>query len=294
MDPYLQKTSENQLCRDAVTGNTAVQTVSITAGKGGVGKTCIAVNLALALAKQGKRVMLLDADLGLANVDIILGLQSQYTLTDVLEGRCALEDIILEGPHGLHIIPSSSGIQRMSMVSKREQAGLIRAFNDIAGPLDFLIVDIAAGISDFVVSFTRACKEIVMVVCNEPTSITDAYAMIKYFNQVHHINEFKILANMIQSPEEGHQIFKKLCHVTDKFLDVGLGYLGSIPHDTHVKQSIQRRKPLIDLFPDCKASSAFMGISKKVMEWPILEIPTGRMEFFLEKVLNDNSLEHMV
>lgn len=151
-----------------------VQVIAVTGGKGGVGKTNVSVNLSLALAELGRRVMLLDADLGLANVDVLLGLTPKRTLADVIEGRCELRDVLLQGPGGIRIVPAASGTQSMVHLTPAQHAGLIQAFSDIGDNLDVLVIDTAAGIGESVVSFVRAAQEVLLVVCDEPTSITDA------------------------------------------------------------------------------------------------------------------------
>jgi len=176
-----------------------VQVIAVTGGKGGVGKTNVSVNLALALADLGRRVMLMDADLGLANVDVLLGLSAKRTLEDVISGECELRDVLLQGPGGIRIVPAASGIQSMVQLSPMQHAGLIQAFSDISDNLDVLIIDTAAGIGDGVVSFVRAAQEVLVVVCDEPTSITDAYALIKLLNRDHGMNRFRVLANMATS-----------------------------------------------------------------------------------------------
>jgi len=159
--------------------NKPVRVIAVTSGKGGVGKTNLSVNIGVAMAKAGRRVAILDADMGLANVDILLGMFPAFNLSHVLSGEKTLKEVMMTGPAGLKVIPASSGIQRMSDLSNAEQAGLISAFSEIDNDLDVLIVDTAAGISASVVNFARACQEIIVVVCDEPTSLADAYAYIK-------------------------------------------------------------------------------------------------------------------
>ena len=161
----------------------SVQVIAVTGGKGGVGKSNVSINMSVCLATMGRRVALLDADLGLANIDVLLGLRPERNLEDVLSGECSLNDIMLTGPGGIRIIPASSGIQRMTMLGSMEHAGLIHAFSEISEQIDVLVIDTAAGISDSVISFVRASQEVLVVVCDEPSSITDAYALIKLLNK---------------------------------------------------------------------------------------------------------------
>ena len=151
-----------------------VQVIAVSGGKGGVGKSNVSVNLGIALAQMGRRVVLLDADLGLANIDVLLGITANRNIQDVIAGECDLRDVLVNGPGGIKIVPASSGTQRMTQLSNLEHAGLINAFSELGDQIDVLIVDTAAGISESVVSFLRASQELLLVVCDEPTSITDA------------------------------------------------------------------------------------------------------------------------
>ena len=194
-----------------------IQVISVTGGKGGVGKTSTSINIAMALTQLGKKVMLFDADLSLSNVDVLLGLRPEKTIADGFSGECSLEEIILAGPGDINIIPAASGIQEMAELRQMELSGLIQAFSELTHSIDVLIVDTAAGLSSQVINFIRACQENIVVVCNEPSSITDAYALIKVLNQQYNHHSFKILANMIREPQEGENIFYKLKNATDRF-----------------------------------------------------------------------------
>ncbi|MGL5334542.1 MAG: AAA family ATPase, partial [Enterovibrio sp.] len=203
--------------------------ITVTGGKGGVGKTNITLGMATAIAKQGKKVMVLDADLGLANVDVLLGLRVGKNLSHVMQGLCDLQDIIIEGPNKMQIIPAASGLRRMAELSAAEHLGLIRAFSSLEHEIDVLLIDTAAGISDMVLSFSRAAQDVLIVVCDEPTSITDAYALIKILSREHGVTRFKVVANMVSSYHDGRELFHKLARVTERFLDVGLEYAACIP-----------------------------------------------------------------
>lgn len=262
-----------------------VQVIAVTGGKGGVGKTNVSVNLSLALAELGRRVMLLDADLGLANVDVLLGLTPKQTLADVIEGKCDLRDVILQGPGGIRVVPAASGAQAMVQLSSLQHAGLIQAFSDISNDIDVLVVDTAAGIGDSVVSFVRAAQEVLLVVCDEPTSITAAYALIKMFNRDHGITRFRVLANMALTPQEGRNLFAKLTKVTDRFLDVALQYVGAVPFDECVRKAVQKQRSVYEAYPRSKAALAFRAIAQKVDAWPLPANPRGHLEFFVERLV---------
>jgi flagellar biosynthesis protein FlhG len=262
-----------------------VQVIAVTGGKGGVGKTSVSVNLSVALAQMGRRVALLDADLGLANVDIMLGLNSKHNLEDVLAGTHTLMEVMLMGPGGIRIIPASSGTQHMSQLSAMEHAGLIHAFSEISEQIDVLIIDTAAGISDSVVSFVRAAQEVLVVVCDEPSSITDSYALMKLLNRDYGLNRFRVLANMTRTPQEGQNLFNKLTLVTERFMDATLQFVGSIPFDDGMRKAIQRQRAVVDMTPRGKASLAFHSLAEKVDKWPLPSSPRGHLEFFVERLV---------
>jgi flagellar biosynthesis protein FlhG len=262
-----------------------VRVIAVASGKGGVGKTNVSVNLALALLAEGKKVMLLDADLGLANVDIMLGLHPQYNLSHVINGERTLEEIIVDGPGGLQIVPASSGTRNMAELTPAQHAGMIQAFSEVGHDLDVLIIDAAAGIADSVVSFTRAAQEIVVVVCDEPTSITDAYALIKLLNRDYGIQRFRVLSNMANSMQEGRELFNKMVKVTDRFLDVTLDFMGTVPYDEYLRKALQKQKAVIDAYPRSKSAIAFKNLAKKADGWPIPRSAGGHLEFFVERLI---------
>ncbi len=262
-----------------------VKVIAVTGGKGGVGKTNITLNTGIAMAKQGKRVMVLDADLGLANVDVLLGLRVEKNLSHVLSGECTLDEVLVEGPHGIKIAPASSGTQSMTELSPVQHAGLIRAFSELRTPIDVLLVDTAAGISDMVLSFAKASQEILVVVCDEPTSLTDAYALIKILNRDHGVYKFKVVANMVRSMREGQELFAKLSKVTSRFLDVALELVATVPFDENIRKSVRKQSAIVDAFPSSPAAKAVTGLATRVLSWPIPAQPGGHLEFFLEQLV---------
>jgi flagellar biosynthesis protein FlhG len=269
-----------------------VRVLAVASGKGGVGKTNVSVNLAVALAHMGRKVLVFDADLGLANVDVMLGLQPKYNLSHVLSGERTLEEILVEGPAGVRIIPASSGIQRMAELAPAEHAGLIRAFSELSTDVDVLLVDTAAGISDSVVSFSKAAQEVIVVVCDEPASITDAYALIKLLNKEHNVRRFRVLANMAHSPQEGRELFAKIVKVTDRFLeDVVLDFMGSVPYDEYLRKAVQKQRPVVEAYPRSKAAQAFVGLAKKADTWPMPTAAGGYLEFFVERLVRSETAD---
>ncbi|MFQ3208042.1 MAG: flagellar biosynthesis protein FlhG [Gammaproteobacteria bacterium] len=265
-----------------------IKVMAVTGGKGGVGKTNVSLNLAISLAKQGKRVLVLDADLGLANCDVLLGLRVDKNLSHVLRGECTLDDILVTGPHGVKIAPATSGSQSMAELGTTEHAGLIRAFSELRTEIDTLIVDTAAGISDMVMSFSRAAQDVLVVVCDEPTSLTDAYALIKILNREHGVFKFKIIANMVRSEREGKELFSKLSKVTGRFLDVALELVGIIPFDENIRKSVRKQAAIVDAYPSSPAALAITNLAQKSMTWPIPAQPGGHLEFFIEQLVSRN------
>lgn len=269
-----------------------VRVIAVTSGKGGVGKTNLSVNIGIALAEMGRRVALLDADMGLANVDILLGMYPEYNLSHVLTGEKNLNEIMLEGPSGLKIIPASSGLQQMSDLPLAQQAAIIRGFSDIDENLDVLIVDTAAGISSSVVNFARACQEILVVVCDEPTSLTDAYAFIKLLSRDYGLTSFNIVSNMVQSPQQGEGLFVKLTKVTDRYLDVTLNYVGAVPYDEDLRRSVQKQVPVVKSFPQSRSALAIKNLSRVIDSRPIKAQAGGYLEFFIERMIQFGVEEH--
>ncbi|MGB2427246.1 MAG: MinD/ParA family protein [Alteromonas sp.] len=262
-----------------------IKVIAVTGGKGGVGKTNITLNTAVAMAKQGQRVLVLDADLGLANVDVMLGLRVDKNLSHVLSGECTLDEVLVTGPHGIKIAPATSGSQSMTELTPTQHAGLIRAFSELKAPIDVLIVDTAAGISDMVLSFSRAAQDILVVVCDEPTSLTDAYALIKILNREHGVFKFKVVANMVRNVREGQELFNKLSKVTGRFLDVALELVATVPFDENIRKAVRKQTPIVDAFPASPAAVAITELGVKAGQWPIPNQPGGHLAFFLEQLL---------
>mgnify|MGYP002624235586 CR=1 FL=1 len=266
--------------------NQRVKVITVTGGKGGVGKSNVSLNLAVTMASMGKKVMLLDADLGLANIDVMLGLSVRRNLFNVLNGDCTLDDIIIRGPYDLMILPATSGTQAMVELTQAQHAALIRAFGELRAEVDVLIVDTAAGISSMVLSFARAAQDVLVVVCDEPTSVTDAYALMKILSKDYGIFRFKIVANMVRTMKEGQDLFVKLTKVTERFLDASLELVGCIPYDPNVKLAIKKQQVIVDAFPKSPASISFRALANRALTWPIPYQAEGHLQFFIENMLS--------
>lgn len=273
----------------ATTGSTraamAPRVIAVASGKGGVGKTSVSINLAAALVNAGQRTLLLDTDLGLANVDVMLGLSPRFTLADVFAGRCELRDTVLEGPNGLMVVPAASGKRHMTELTPQQHVGLVHAFSELDIAIDTMVVDNAAGIADGVLTFCQAAQDVVVVVCDEPASVTDAYALIKVLSRERGVSRVQVLANQVGNGVEGRQLFEKLERVTARFLDVTLNYLGAVPRDEWLRRAVQRQESVVDAYPSSPAALAFRDIARRSRQWQTPAAPRGHVEFFLERLI---------
>lgn len=266
-------------------GGDPIQVIAITSGKGGVGRTTISVNLALALASAGKRVVLLDADFGMANVHVHLGLAPRLTSADVIKGQCDLKDVLHRGPMGIRIVPASSGFTQEIRFDAAVCAGLIQSFSDIEDTLDILVIDTAAGLGQSVVSMVRAAQEVLIVLTEDPTSLSDAYALIKSLHHAHGMYRFQVLVNKVNHAHDGPRLFRQLTALTDQFLDVSLRFAGSVPYDDTMSKVIHQKRSLYEAFPRCRFSSAMDGLVWEINAWPLQDQPRGIQEFFVEKLI---------
>lgn len=271
-----------------------VQVIAVTSGKGGVGKSNITVNLAISLANLGQQVLVMDADLGLANIDVLLGLSPDYNLSHVVSGECSLEDTMIDGPGGIRIIPASSGTRSMADLTPAENAGIIQSFSELTIPFDTMLIDTAAGVSESVVSYVRAAREVIVVVCDEPASITDAYAMIKVMNRDFDVHRFHVLTNMAQSIHQGRELYLKLSRVAEKYLDVTLDFIGSIPFDDYLRKAVQKQKSVVEVFPRSPSAMAFRKVAQKTSTWPTPKTMEGHLEFFIERLINYSSHSQVI
>ena len=237
--------------------------ITITSGKGGVGKTSISLNLALAMAAKGVRVAVFDADLGLANINILTGIYPEKHLVDVLEGRCEIEDIIIRNYRGIDIIPGSTGIEKLADPGQSYSRKLIRSFLAL-NTYDYIFFDTSAGISNQVLSFCMASNEIYLIITGQPTSVTDAYSMLKVLSKKGYENPVNIILNQINSAEEARHIYKRLDYTVKKFLPITLKPAGVVVSDRQVAMAVNAQIPFLMLFPDSKASRCIHAIAKKI------------------------------
>lgn len=262
-----------------------LRVMAFVSGKGGVGKTNIAANLAVTLARRGRQVLLVDADLGLANVDIILGLTTRYTLYDVVCGEVSLPEILVPGPGGVRVLPASSGVYEMTCLDDQQRYAILDQIDTLEDSVDTVLIDNAAGISRDVQFFVGAAREVMVVTDPEPTSISDAYATIKVLRQRGTNRHFHLLVNNVENGEEAREVFRRLTRVTGRFLDVSISLFGSIPRDENINRAVMARRALVDIFPHSPASERFRLLATKLLELPPPEGMEGGMKMFWERLL---------
>ncbi len=264
----------------------AARVVAITSGKGGVGKTNVVAGLALALAQLGQRVVVMDADFGLANLDILLGLSPKYTLEHVLRGEKVLEEILLDGPLGIRIIPASSGIQELTRLDTMSELRLVQGLQRVAETADWLLIDTAAGIHDSVLKLLMAAQEVILVATPEPTSLVDAYAMVKVLHLRDPQKLLWLLVNNGQSVDESQETVDQLQAVTERFLGKQLQVLGMIPNDPHLLQAVRQQRGVVELFPQSPATRAFQALARQLLGQVSLQ-PDGFASFWRQLASED-------
>jgi len=240
--------------------------VSITSGKGGVGKTLTTVNLALSARRLGLKVLILDGDMGLANVDVVLGLQARYNINDVLEGRIGINNIILDGPLGIKIIPSGSGISQLAQLSFVQRVALLEQLEQLNEDFDLLIIDTSAGIADTVLHLNSVAEKSIVVTTPEPHAMTDAYAMIKILSENQRQPNISLLVNMAKSEAEGRQVFERLSTVADRFIGKDLDYIGFVPFDPQIQKAIIQRRAASEVTTHTNAGQAWNKIAQTIFD----------------------------
>jgi flagellar biosynthesis protein FlhG len=262
--------------------------ISVTSGKGGVGKTNIVANLGYAFAQLGKKVLILDADLGLGNLDVLLGLAPKFNLSHVILGEKSVNDIIVEGPGKMLILPASSGIQELTQLTQNQKVKILSELDQLIGAVDILFIDTAAGISSNVMDFSVTAHEIIVVVSPEPTSITDAYALMKVLSLKYAEKCCKVIVNLAGTNQQGREVFRQLNMVTERFLDITLDYLGNVLFDAHITQGVKQQKLVSELYPDTQASRCFTDLARKISASSPTRVPKGDSNFFWHHLIKNN------
>jgi flagellar biosynthesis protein FlhG len=263
--------------------------VAITSGKGGVGKTNIVANLGVAFKRLGKKVLILDADMGLGNLDVLIGLAPKYNLSHVIRGVKTIPEIILSGPEDLHILPASSGIQELTNLTTEQKIQMLSQLDILVDSFDILLIDNAAGISSNVMDFNVTAQEILVVVSPEPTALTDAYALMKVLSLKYSVKHCKLLVNLVAHAQEGREIYRQLNLVASRFLDTTIEYIGCVLFDERVTECVKRQKIVSAMYPSTTASKCFLTLAKRILKSPAIKTPNGESNFFWDH-LGQNQL----
>lgn len=252
--------------------------LAVTSGKGGVGKTSTSVNLAIALAAKGSRVVLLDADLGLANVEVLMGLNSLYNLQHVIDGEKSMSQILVRGPGNIFVVPGSSGLAQIADLDSRARQNVLSGLNELQERADFIIIDTMAGIGRNASAFAAAADEVLLVTTPEPSAIVDAYAMIKTVSSIREDAVFRVIVNMVASRQQASAVASKLSSVTQQFLSRNLSVLGYIPRDPHVSQGVMQTYPFSLRYPNAPATKCIEEIATRIENQRLA--PSEKQGFF--------------
>jgi flagellar biosynthesis protein FlhG len=263
---------------------------SVTSGKGGVGKTNIVGNLAIACQRMGKKVLIFDADLGLANIDIIYGFKSEHNIDEVIRGEKDLSQIIVKGPEGVSVIPACSGVQELANLSEGHKINLLNEFDNLNRMYDILLIDTGAGISSNVIYFNLAAQERIIVLTPEPTSITDAYALLKVMFYKHGTRSFTLLINMARDEKEAKSVYENLIKVVDRFLgDISIGYAGYIPKDDFLVKAVGKREPILCCYPKAPSCKNFNQLAEYLLNQTHGRPVDGNIKFLWKRLMGQTA-----
>jgi flagellar biosynthesis protein FlhG len=261
-----------------------VRVIAVTSGKGGVGKTNVVGNLAYSIAALGKKVMVLDADLGLGDFDILFGLNPRFNLTDVITGRKKIHEVVINGPGGIKVLPAVSDPHEVTELSNGQKANLLSQMDELEEEIDFLLIDTGTGISSNVMFFNMAAHEILVVITPEPTSINDASTLIKLLAQHYSEDRFQLLINSVKSETEAKSVYRDFCTEADRFLTVSIDYLGYILHDPDLALAVREQKAIVEIFPDAPASICFRKLASEMVNRQEAPVCKGNIQFFGKRI----------
>lgn len=266
-----------------------MQVFSVTSGKGGVGKTNIICNLAVELGRRGQRVLLIDCDLGLANVDIVMGFKPKATLFQLLEGEATLEEVLIEGANNVTVLPATSGIREMTRITDEQFLSLMTSLDTVQRDFDVVLLDTGAGIGDNVLYFNTAAQEILVVSTPEPTSITDAYAIMKVLSTSYQVKKFNLLVNRARSRKDAVKVYRYLTTVADQYLDVAIDYFGHVVADDAVSSAVMERKTFLEAYADSEAAECIRGLAEEVLRRRETRPPSGNMQLFWRRMFQQGT-----
>ncbi len=266
--------------------------IGVASGKGGVGKTTVAVNLAAALGQRGHRVLLLDADLGMANAQVALGVRTQWNISHLLSGHKRLDEIIVYAAPGVHLVPGASGLRDMAALNMAQVASIIHAFDGLHESVDYLIVDVAAGISPSVLTFMAACQRRLVVLQDQPAALADAYGLVKVMIQDQGLGEIYMVANGMETEAQGQQLSYFVNDVTMRFLGRTVKHLGTIGADELVQQAQRKYRSVVDFAPGSRSAADFRRLAMSLEKLLPIAEPEGHLQFFMERMLHAQRTRH--
>ncbi len=268
-----------------VQSSQATRVLSVTSGKGGVGKTAFVANIGICMARTGKKVLILDADLGLANIDVVFGINPPFNLNHFFSGEKELEEIMVQGPYDLRILPAGSGLQSFIQLDTEQKIRLLEGLDSLNYNFDFVLIDTEAGISENVTYFNTAAHEILLVTTPDPTAITDAYALMKLLSTRYHEKHFNLVVNMVQDENEALDVYRKLSLVANRYLDISIDYFGSIPFDRKMAEAIRKQRAIVELYGGSQIAKSFAALTDRVTAMIALRNPKGTVQFFWKQLL---------
>jgi flagellar biosynthesis protein FlhG len=267
----------------------SLRVIAVTSGKGGVGKTHLACNLSVLAARAGRRVLLVDADLGLANADIVLGIAPHHHLGHVLDGSVPLDEVLAEGPEGVRVLAASTGVQELTQLDDAQKLRLVTALDVLEDRFDLIMIDCGAGIGDNVLFFAGAAQEALLVISPEPTSLTDAYAAVKVLSQQAGVERFSVIVNQAPTAAHAREVFQKLTRVTDRFLTARVGLLGHAPRDENLHRALMAQRPVVELFPRSPVSRAMETLTRDLLASTPPPALQGGLKFLFDRVQRETA-----
>ena len=267
-----------------------VRVVTLTSGRTGVGKTNIVVNLAAALAKRGRRVLVLDEQQGNGSMETLLGLTARYDLMHVIRREKTLDEVMLRGPEGVDIVSAGNGLRVLGELGQEDQDSLVQSFRQLSKMVDVVLVDAIAGVASNVLPLSLASQEIVIVVSQHPSSIKDAYALIKVLNQNFAMHRFHILASKVKNEREARALYNNMAEVAVRFLDVSLDFMGYVPFDEKLRQAARICRPVVDAFPAAESARALRDLAETLEQWPQPSGEDGRLEAFMQRLIQSSRM----
>jgi flagellar biosynthesis protein FlhG len=284
-----QADSLRQLVKSGKMAKSPLKIYAVTSGKGGVGKTNLTANLAVCAAKMGRRVLIIDADLGLANIEIVLGVKPRFHLGDLLDKGLSIDDVMVEGPQGVMLIPAGSGVQTLTHLTTEQKMQFVQALEPIEDRFDLVLIDSGAGIGENVLFFVGAAQEAILVVSPEPTSLVDAYAAVKVLSQQAGVTTFNVIINPVVDELGARATFQKLTAVTGKFLQAKVNHLGYVPRDENLHRAIMAQRPVCEMFPSSPAARAIAVVAERLLtERPASTTVDGGLKFMWQRLFRES------